>query len=181
EGVGDGTILLQRRIGAASLHRLRLGTPELSPPEKRQVGAEVHPPGQPLGQIVVGEQRTEHPGARPVVLLVLDVGERVHTLPVRGGLEDEVSCAVERHAERVVAQRLAVDPVASAEALVAANRVGGGADSQAGAQPMVEIESRRPAREVLPLHDSALIELAPAEDRNSTRLNSSHEWMSYAV
>src|SRR5437879_6648061 len=104
----EGTVLRERPVCAAALHCLRLGAPELTPTEEGEVRAEVHPPVQPLGQIVVSVQRAEYAGACPVVLLVRDVRQGVDPLAVRGGLEDDVAGAVDRRPGWVVPEGLAV-------------------------------------------------------------------------
>src|SRR5437016_6710531 len=75
----------------------------------------------------------------------------------------EVPRAVERHGERVVEERLAVDAVASAQVLVGPDQRRRGSHLEAVVQLVVEIEPQRPPREILTLQDALLSELAPAQ------------------
>ena len=119
ERVRERTLLFESRVGGAPLLQLSLSAPELPAAIERQVGPEVHPPVEPGSQGIVGEQGPERARACAVVLLVLDVGERVDALPVGRGLEQEVPRAVVRHSQRVITERFAVDAVAPAQVLVA--------------------------------------------------------------
>src|SRR5437016_4030385 len=75
----------------------------------------------------------------------------------------EVPRAVERHGERVVEERLAVDAVASAEVLLRPDQRRRASHREAVVQLVVEIEPQRPPREILTLQDALLSELAPAQ------------------